>query len=145
MHLNISPTRFSQMSLNIYDQFQQMTPQEQQYVLTHPHHSISIKRAKEAAYAETKKVFGYNGKNDKSDAFRHCFWSALLARDIGYSGALQFTTAHESWPLNPAAEKKMDLHNNLVGLSIGRVGATNQVISQRCMAALMTGKLKVLI
>lgn len=59
-------------------------------------------------------------------------------------GALQFTTAHESSSLNPKNEKEMDLHNNGVGLSIGRTGSSNQLLSQRCMAAFMAGQLKVL-
>jgi hypothetical protein len=46
----------------------------------------------------------------------------MLARDLGYQNALQFTNAHESDPRNPPQEKAMDLHNNSVGLSIGRAG-----------------------
>ncbi len=38
----------------------------------------------------------------------------------------------------------MDLHNNAVGLSVVRAGISNQMLSQRCMAALMAGQLKVL-
>ncbi len=133
------------MSLFAYDQFKQLTPQEQQYITAHPHHVFAIKSSKEAAFQETKKRFGFNGRNDKSDAFRHCFWSAVLAREIGYAGALQFTTAHESSPLNPKDEKEMDLHNNEVGLSIGRTGGSDQALSQRCMAALIAGQLKVLV
>lgn len=132
------------MSISIYDQFKQLTPAEQKYIKSHPHHAFAIKSSKEIAFKETKKYFGLNGRNDKSDAFRHCFWSVLLARDIGYLGALQFTTAHESSSLNPKDEKEMDLHNNAVGLSIGRAGSSNQILSQRCMAALMAGQLKVL-
>lgn len=133
------------MSLSVYDQFKQLTPHEQQYITAHPHHAFAINSSKEAAFRETKMRFGFNGRNDKSDAFRHCFWSAILAREIGYSGALQFTTAHESSSLNPKDEKEMDLHNNGVGLSIGRIGGADQALSQRCMAALMVGQLKVLV
>ncbi|MDR2924405.1 MAG: hypothetical protein LBU76_00330 [Azoarcus sp.] len=35
------------MSLSIYDQFKQLTPQEQQYIKTHPHHTLAIKKSKE--------------------------------------------------------------------------------------------------
>lgn len=132
------------MSLSIYDQFKQLTPLEQQYIRAHPRHAIAIRNSKEKAFEETKKHFGFNGKNDESDAFRHCFWSALLVRDIGYAGALRFTNAHESSPLNPKNEKEMDLHNNGVGLSIGRVGGSDQVLIHRCMEALQNGKLKIL-
>lgn len=68
----------------------------------------------------------------------------MLARDLGYQNALQFTNSHESDPRNPPQEKAMDLHNNSVGLSIGRTGGNNNQLSGRCMAALVTGKLKVI-
>lgn len=107
------------MATSAYDQFGRLTPQEQAYIQSHPHHALTIKEAKETAFAETKARFGRNGHNDKSDAFRHCFWSALLARELGYAKALTFTTAHESSPTNVPAEMAMDLHNNRVGLHIG--------------------------
>lgn len=132
------------MATSVYDQYKNLTPKEQAYIRSHPHHALSIKQSREEAYAETKKRFGHNGRNDKSDAFRHCFWSAILARELGYQNALKFTTAHESDPRNPPREKAMDLHNNSVGLSIGRAGGSSHQISARCMAALHNGQLKVI-
>ncbi len=128
--------------MKAYDQYKHLTQQEKQYVKTHPHHILPIKDAKETASAETKKRFGHNGHNDKSDAFRHCFGSAVLARELGYKNALQFTNAHESSPKNPPQEKAMDLHNNSVGLSIGKSGGNNQHLSNQCMQALSGGKLR---
>lgn len=133
------------MATSIYEQFKQLTPQEQHYITSHPHHVLAIRDSKEKAYDETKNYFVINGRNDKSDAFRHCFWSALLAREIGYANALQFTTAHESQPFNPKDEKAMDIHNNGLGLSIGRTGGPDYVLIQNCMAALMGGQLKILV
>ncbi|VAW87559.1 hypothetical protein MNBD_GAMMA18-2198 [hydrothermal vent metagenome] len=132
------------MATSVYNQYKNLTPQEQQYIRLHPHHVFAIKESKEIAFAETRKRFGQNGRNDRSDAFRHCFWSAMLARDLGYQNALQFTNAHESDPRNPPQEKAMDLHNNSVGLSIGRVGGHNNQLSSRCMAALLNRQLKVI-
>lgn len=132
------------MGSSVYDQYKNLTPEEQQYIKMHPHHAIIIKRSKEIAFSETRKRFGVNGHNDKSDAFRHCFWSAMLARDLGYLNALRFTSSHESDPRNPPQEKAMDLHNNSVGLSIGMSGGNNDNLSSLCMSALLTGKLKVI-
>lgn len=132
-------------SPSTYDQFQQLTPQEKQFIQKHPLDALTIKKAKEAAFAETTRRFGRNGHNDKSDAFRHCFWSALLARDIGYANALLFTTAHESSPTNDPAAKQMDLFNNGVGLHIGRGKGADSILSARCMAALASGRLKILV
>ncbi|TVO62698.1 DUF6973 domain-containing protein [Denitromonas ohlonensis] len=133
------------MSSSILAQYEQLTPQERNYITSHPHHALTIRQSKETAFEATKARFGFNGRNDKSDAFRHCFWSAILARDIGYANALRFTTAHESSLINPKNEKAMDLHNNSVGLVIGRQGGSDQILSHRCMEALVSRRLTVLI
>jgi hypothetical protein len=52
-------------------------------------------------------------------------------------------TAHEAFPANPPEKKSMDLHNNMVGLNIGRTKGTNLALSLRCMAAVRSGKLQV--
>ncbi len=125
-----------------YDQYRQLTPQEKTYLFTHPHHASIIKENKQNALNETIKRFGYNRRNDRSDAFRHCYWSAILSRDIGYYNALMFTNAHESDPRNPKNEKAMDIHNNSIGLQIGRNGGSDYLLSTQCFAALLQGKLK---
>ncbi|MBK7708626.1 MAG: hypothetical protein IPJ30_23425 [Acidobacteria bacterium] len=88
------------------------------------------------------------GHNDRSDAFRHCFWSAILSRDIGYYWAKSFTTAHESNPGQPPEEKEMDLHNNSVGLNIGFYYSSrleHGADRDKCFKALQNGELKVLV
>jgi hypothetical protein len=127
-----------------YQQFKHLTPAEQDYVKRHPMHVPAIKRSRDLAFAEARRTFGINGHNDESDASRHCFWSAILTRDIGYQYALAFTTAHETSPTNPPAERAMDLHNNAVGLEIGRQGGSDPSLSNACMAAWKAGRLKVL-
>lgn len=106
--------------MGVYDQWTHLRDGEKKYLLKHPDHALTIKSSKDRAFNETKKRFGTNGHNDASDAFRHCFWSAMLSRDLGYYNAKEFTTAHEDWPGNPPGEQRMDLHNNGVGLQIGR-------------------------
>lgn len=132
------------MKSSLYDKYEHLTDAEKDYIKTHPHHVTIIMESRNIAYAETTKRFGYNGRNDKSDAFRHCFWSATLARDIGFNNALDFTNAHESSPLNIATEKAMDLHNNSVGLKIGLSMLDNTKLSKMCSDALLSGKLKVI-
>lgn len=137
-----------------YDQWTRLTTAEKLYLIAYPLHAPIIKASKDTAYNETKKRFGKNGRNDRSDAFRHCFWSAILSRDISYMNALAFTTAHESRHDNDPEEKKMDLHNNKVGLKIGkqfyvapafgRLFSSDNEISNKCLATLEAGKLKVI-
>ena len=124
--------------------FNQLTEQERAYLRSHPHHIPVIMRAREFAQSEAKRLFAISGHNDNSDAFRHCLWSAQLARDIGITNARLCTTAHESSPRNPPKERAMDLHDNGVGLNIGTTKQSNEALSRRCMAALKTGLLKTL-
>lgn len=139
------PTPLPTAMSNIYDKYHHLTPRERQFIKAHPIDAMTIQDDTEKAYLETAKWFGFNGRNDRSDAFRHCFWSALLARDIGSVKALEFTSAHESSPTNPANEMAMDIHNNAVGLSIGKPGLSDQMLSAQCMGALNAGRLKVLV
>ena len=122
-----------------------LTPREKLYLLTHPHHIGTIKENADKALAEAARQFPGPGlHNGPGDAFRHCYWSALLARDIGPDNAQTFTDAHEAYGDNPAGEKAMDLHNNGVGISIGRAnqGATDGVLVGACINALNSGQLQ---
>lgn len=127
------------MKNSLYDKYEHLTSTEKLYI----NHVTTIMESRNIAYAETMRRLGYNGRNDKSDVFRHCFWSATFARDIGFENALEFTNAHESSPLNIAEEKVMDLHNS-VGLKIGTSMLDNTKSSQMCIDALNSGKLKVI-
>lgn len=137
--------------MGVYDQWKAMTPAEKAVLTAMAVHSpvkvVLVKASKDKAYNETTQRFGYNGHNDKSDAFRHCFWSATLSRDIGYFWAKAFTDAHETATGQPVAEKEMDLHNNGVGLDLGFhyfIPDSDKSLSQQCYTALQGGKLKVI-
>lgn len=137
--------------MGVYEQWTNLTPAEKAVIaaltLRNPAAPLIIKNSKDVAFDETTAKFGYNGRNDKSDAFRHCFWSATLARDLGYFGAKMFTDAHETNPANPPDEKAMDLHNNSVGLKIGLyyfIPDSNPALSDKCFKALQNGELKVI-
>lgn len=121
--------------------YSQLTESEKRYVKHHPINAYKIAECKNMAVSETKRRFGYNGRNDKSDAFSHCYWSALLSREIGYQQTIQFTTLHESQPGNDLKEKSMDLYNNRAGADIGRNGGANEMLALKCMEALKRGKL----
>lgn len=64
---------------------------------------------------------GHTSHNNEADAFKHTYMSAeltiLLGADIAYKiGVLQEDTN----PSNPPAEREMDLHNDAVGIEIGK-------------------------
>ena len=139
--------------MGAYEQWQHLTPAEKAVIaamlsnpLTAPKVPL-IKMSKDTAFNETVRRFGRNGRNDRTDAFRHCFWSSVLSRDIGYYWAKLFTDAHETNPDNPPDEKEMDLHNNSVGLKIGFyyfIPDSNTSLSDKCNKALENGELKVI-
>ncbi len=139
--------------MGAYEQWSNLTPAEKAVIAAMASNPLTmakipfIKMSKDTAYNETIRRFGRNGRNDRTDAFRHCFWSSVLSRDIGYFWAKAFTDAHESNPGNPANEKEMDLHNNSVGLKIGFyyfIPDSNTSLSDKCNKALENGELKVL-
>lgn len=131
------------MPLSIVRQLAKLSAEEHVYLLMYPEHALIIKRAVVNASIETMRRFIGTSHNDAGDAFRHCYWSAILCRDLGYVAALRYTSAHEAFAGNPAQEKAMDLYNNAVGLNIGRAGGPNQIISNRCVEAMRSGRLKV--
>ena len=139
--------------MGAYEQWQRLTPAEKAVIASMASNPLTavkiplIKMSKDTAFNETTRRFGFNGRNDQSDAFRHCFWSSVLSRDIGYFWAKAFTDAHETNPDNPPDEKEMDLHNNSVGLKIGFyyfIPDSNSSLSDKCYKALQNGELKVI-
>lgn len=57
--------------------------------------------------------------NGKGDAFKHAYWSALMAFYLTDTWAKALGNAHEARPKNPKIEKRMDLRNNAVGRGHG--------------------------
>jgi hypothetical protein len=106
--------------------FTGLTPGEKLYLILHPHHVSIIRDNADKALATARRLFpGAGQHNGHGDAFRHAYWSALLARDIGPANALRFTTAHEDYSANPPSERAMDVHNNKVGISIFETAGPN--------------------
>ncbi|WP_137173982.1 hypothetical protein [Massilia sp. HP4] len=143
LSLAISPFR-SEMNTNYSELYQQLNTNEKTYLSLFPEQAPVIRPTIAKAVAETKRRFSGSGHNTPADAFRHCFWSALLCKELGYRIALRYTTVHEAYDRNPPAEKEMDLHNNAVGLKIGLSHAPDPILSDRSIAALRSGRLKVL-
>lgn len=100
------------------------------------------------AIEERRRRFTMHIINGRSDAFQHCYWAALLTRDVGMNQAKAFTDAHENRPGNPPEDKAMDLYNNARGIVIGVIHgprATDQELADAAERALLQGRLKVLV
>ena len=122
--------------MNVYDRFKKLNKAEQEFIWAHPFVAATFDANSETAYSEAQKRFAAASlHNGSGDAFRHCFWCAMNARDHGQVLARQFGDAHEAWDGNPEQEKKMDLHNNGIGYAIG---ASSPGASDRHLAVLCT-------
>ena len=74
------------------------------------------------------------------DAFRHCFWSCCMAREMGASDAEKFGTGHENSNLSSIPfDNAMDLHNNAIGRSLASGHAD---CDAECKSALSSGLLR---
>ncbi|MGG1519103.1 hypothetical protein ABE504_27070 [Paenibacillus oryzisoli] len=83
----------------------------------HPVDGLKALTAAQEATDWTVYKFGYNGHNDKSDAFRHSAWNIWI---IGFTSdstwAANWTNAHELGAVGqPQAEYDMDMQNNSIG------------------------------
>jgi hypothetical protein len=129
---------------NAYDR---LTTAEKIFLALNPFMIGTIRSDAEIALAEARRRFPGPGlHNGPGDAFRHCYWSALLTRDIGMNNTIWYTNAHEERSDNPPEEKEMDLFNNMRGIEIG-IGmrrASNREIADRCEAAFRHGRLRVM-
>lgn len=56
-------------------------------------------------------------EDNHTDAYRHIYASARLAKEFGPEWAEQFTTAHERRPGAPIQREAMDLYNNSIGIN----------------------------
>jgi hypothetical protein len=76
---------------------------------------------KEDAVSKTKHMFGYNGRFDASDAFRHCYWACQMTKWLGAMNALTITTIHEDCTEGTSCERetRMDINNNLWEIKLG--------------------------
>ncbi|KAI5819478.1 secreted protein [Pyronema omphalodes] len=75
--------------------------------------------ANEASKAAAANFPANSLHNGKGDAFRHCYWNARMAIDIGVKKAKEIATRHEDGSTGPQREKNMDLANNETGRGIG--------------------------
>lgn len=129
--------------LDPYDKIPELTLEEIILVTRFPLQALEIRKNAEIAERETKALFGKNGWNDKSDAFRHCYFNILNSISCGVVLARRFGNAHEERSDQSALEKRMDLHNNKVGYDIFKKYSAldKRSASDKAMDALNNGDL----
>lgn len=131
-------------------------PEEIAYAILNPFDAMTVKNNSTLAFQAANNSGLPNPRDGQQDAFRHAYWNALNARDIGAGEAEPFATIHETGMTNPANDPnspeydpvaiQMDLHNNEIGRRIGALNpeATNEELAALVMQALANGELKVI-
>ncbi|MGW4376749.1 DNRLRE domain-containing protein [Streptomyces albidoflavus] len=96
-----------------------LTPAEKDYCFWNPYDcSLAHDRAK-TAFKKAQDMYPDNTLfQGKGDAFRHCYWNALMEIRLSTEDAYQIATRHES--TSKGNDKEMDLRNNSHGRVIGR-------------------------
>jgi len=87
--------------------------------------NASPKSCRDEAIHVTRETFGFSGRNDPTDAFRHCYWSCCMTKNGGGDAAKGIGDAHENDPGNPKCEMNMDLFNNAMGISFARANPSS--------------------
>jgi len=105
-----------------YNKYKPLTDTGRDFVKSHPYAAWAFREtAKKASIEAQRRFSGPSLHNERGDAFRHCYWNALMVKAVDAKLAKEFTDAHEERPGQPTREKKMDLHNNAVGREIGKI------------------------
>ena len=77
--------------------------------------------AKNEAEDAMKKAFPglYNATDNQADAFRHAYWSFVMAQSYGYDVARSISDAYERAHPNNDSSAAMDVYNNHIGAALG--------------------------
>lgn len=159
----ISGTIQSQSFTN-YKKFKKLGRPEKYWVLRHPFVAQKAWKITQEVLKVTdsiSKVTTLDGDKNggQVDAFRHAYWTALLAQHIGWRRALQLGRAHErgnfidykkhrleegSYPDKASGE--MDLYNNKVGAKLGKENKnkSEKEIIILVIDAVKSGKMKII-
>ncbi|QKG85334.1 hypothetical protein GXN76_13190 [Kroppenstedtia pulmonis] len=120
---------------------------EKKLFLRNPWVANKVRSAANKARAETRKRFGWSGRDDCSDAFRHAYWNALMVKRVGSNWAKRWGDAHEQSGNRNKLDKKMDLYNKRIGRSIAikNSRASESKLANLVYKAMKNGRLKRLV
>ena len=136
------------------DGLEEARPDEKRAAWLRPLHAYTVKENAQKARDASANAGLPDPRDGQWDAFRHAYWNALNARDLGEQTSALFPTLHETGseannPKSPNYDPvsvKMDLYNNEVGRKIGAANpnVTDGELQIKVMEALNAGELKVI-
>jgi hypothetical protein len=140
-YVRSNPVRYRDPSgLSAYDDYNKLSPAERSVVFWNPIDACYSKRCVGDAFKAAQNSGLDGAHNGPQDAFRHCVWTCCMAQKSNADFSKKMSNAHESTSTSKD-ETSMDLHNNGVGIDIGKGGGD---CAAGCKDALKNGKLRVL-
>jgi hypothetical protein len=139
-----------------YFNFRNLTCPEKWWVVFHPFvakkaYAISREARSISKEMEQDIRLDHDADGGQVDAFRHSYWMARLAQDLGWRKARSLGKAHERGNYNDFKSKRageeifadsiagaMDLFNNKVGIEAGR---QNKSVSKEALKELICTKI----
>ena len=115
------------------------------FAIGSPLDAIEARNLSIHAKSMTKKLFSNSktGTDDDADAFRHAYWSYLMAQDIGVDGSKAAGDGHEITNVNNEGQRLMDLYNNKLGRELALDPANkDRPPEEVIMEAVKSGKLR---
>ncbi len=134
----------------ITDKWNQLNDKEKNIIRWHPqwYRVTYIEKNANEAFKMTEETFNKQGKGDESDAFRHAFWQARNTQDVGEELTRAWSDAHEysTPPHEVNTDLYMDIHNNDVGIEIGKSNpkATPEELKSIILDKISKGELLIL-
>lgn len=156
---------FFGVNLLVYSQskiksFKKLSCPEKWWVVWHPFvakkaFNISHLARQKTDSIKQNKILKGKGNGDQVDAFRHTFWMAKLANEIGWRRAKSLGRAHEKGNYKDYKKRRledgevpdkissdMDYFNNDVGIELGK--NTNENLANKVVELVKMGKCKII-
>ncbi len=145
----------------VFKQFKTLSCPEKRWVIFHPFvakkaFKIAVDAREKTLEIKQQKFLIGVGNGDQLDAFRHAYWMAMLAKEIGERKSKKLGVAHEKGNykqynkgmledevLPDKISCEMDLFNNSVGLKIAKV-ATSSNLLEIVLGAVKKGDCKII-
>lgn len=143
-----------------FKSFKKLSCPEKWWVVWHPFvakkaFSISQLARQKTDSIKQNKILKGKGNGDQVDAFRHTFWMAKLANEIGWRRAKSLGRAHEKGNYKDYKKRRledgevpdkissdMDYFNNDVGIELGK--STNENLANKVVELVKMGKCKII-
>lgn len=119
--------------------YNNLNSEEKKLANENPVIAVAVYTWADEATSRTISIYGRNGLDDNSDAFRHGCWNILMTEHLGLNWASRWATAHEA--NSSGVSRTMDLRNNQIGRGSWEPGKTDSQLASIIVLKVNTGKM----